>query len=99
MSTTTETTTKPATSPFPFALPFTGEAMHKAMADGFERTKAFWDEYARLEAQGLAHARTVMGEHNKLGVGALEFAAHLGQEWRKLALESSKRTLDMMAGR
>jgi hypothetical protein len=99
MSTTAETTTKPATPSFPFALPFTGEAMHKAMADGFERTKSFWDEYAKMEAQGLAQARTMMGEHNKLGVGAIEYAAHLGQEWRKLAFEASKRTLDMMAGR
>jgi hypothetical protein len=99
MSTTTETPTKPAVTALPFALPFTGEAWSKAMHDGFERTKAFWDEYAKLEAQGLAHARSVMGEHNKLGVGALEYAAHLGGEWRKIALESTRRTMDMLSGR
>ena len=101
MSTTPETTTtaKPANGLFPFAMPFTGEAWAKAMHDGFERSKAFWDEYAKLESQGLAHARTVMGEQGKLGVEAMNYVAGLGQEWRKLAFESTKRTMDMLAGR
>jgi hypothetical protein len=98
MNHSTETTsTKSTTGVFPFTMPWMGDAWSRAMHDGFERTKGFWDEYAKLEAQGIAHARTLLSEQNKLGLEAMGYMATLGHEWRKLAFESTRRTLDLLS--
>ncbi len=92
--------TKTAAAPsFPFPMPFATDAWQKAMRDGMERANAFWTEYAHLEQQGLTHARTVMGEGAKMATHSFEYAVHLGTEWRKLAMESTKRSMEMLGAR
>ncbi len=86
-------------SAFPFTAMFGAEGLQKAMADQTERAKAFWDEYARMEAQGLAHARTMVGESARLATETMSYAATLGAEWRKLSLEATRRAFEALSPR
>lgn len=92
---TESTATKPAASPFALPAMFGAEGVQRALHDGVERTKALWDEYARLEAQGLAHSRTMVAEGAKMVGETLGYAAQLTAEWRKLSLEATRRALEM----
>lgn len=99
MTTATETKTAAPTTPslpfgMPFMPPFGADMWSKAMHDGMDRARAFWDEYARLEAQGLAHTRTMLGESARLANETLTYAAHLGTEWRKMSFDAMKRATD-----
>jgi hypothetical protein len=94
---TESTATKPAASPFAMPAMFGAESVQRAMHDGVERSRAFWDEYARLEAQGLAHGRTMVSEGAKMAGETLTYAAQLAAEGRKLSLEATRRTLEMLA--
>ena len=87
------------TQSFPFAAMFGAESFQRAMTDGIERTRAFWDEYTRLEAQGMTHARTVVGESARMATETMNYAATLGAEWRKLSLEATRRTFEMLTPR
>lgn len=97
---TAENATKPA-SAFPFPMPamFGAESIQKAMHDGVERTKAFWEEFSRLESQGMTHARTMVGESARMATESMNYAATLGAEWRKLSLEATRRTFEMLTPR
>lgn len=95
---TTESSTR-TPSAFPFPAMFGAESVQKAMSDGAERTRAFWDEYSRLEAQGVTHARTMVGESARMATETLNYAATLGAEWRKLTLEATRRTFEMLTPR
>jgi hypothetical protein len=97
---TTENQTKaPSAFPFPMPAMFGAESVQKAMHDGVERTRAFWEEYSRLEAQGMTHARTMVGESARMAAETMNYAATLGAEWRKLSLEATRRTLEMLTPR
>lgn len=84
-------------SKFQTMFPFTvgADAWRKAWADGGERAKAVLDESARIEAQGLAQARTMMDESVKMGHETLAYWSQLSAEWRKLSLEATRRTAEM----
>ncbi len=84
---------------FPFSAMFGAEGIQRAMTDGIERTRAFWDEYSRLEAQGMTHARTLVGESARMATETMSYAATLGAEWRKLSLEATRRTFEMLTPR
>ena len=94
---TESTATKPAASPFALPAMFGAESVQRALHDGVERTRAFWDEYARLVAQGLAHGRTMVTEGARMAGETFGYAAQLTAEWRKLSLEATRRTLEMFA--
>ncbi|MFO0650600.1 MAG: hypothetical protein U0326_30540 [Polyangiales bacterium] len=94
----TESSTK-SPSAFPFPAMFGAESFQKAMADGMERTRAFWDEYSRLESQGMTHARTMVGESARMATETMNYASTLGAEWRKLSLEATRRTFEMLTPR
>ena len=82
---------------FPMMLPFTfgADAWRKAWTDGGERAKALLDEGARIEAQGMAQARTMLDESAKMGHETLAYWGQLSAEWRKLSLEATRHTAEM----
>lgn len=95
------TATKPAASIFALPALFGAEGAQRALHDGVERARAFWDEYARLEAQGLTHGRAMLTEGARMAGESLGYASLLTAEWRKLSLEATRRTLEFFtpAGR
>ncbi|MBM4376832.1 MAG: hypothetical protein FJ095_17255 [Deltaproteobacteria bacterium] len=74
-------------------------AWSKAMDDGVARISAAWEEAAKLEAKGVEHATTAIEELAKLQKDSLDYMVQLGGEWRKLALEATKRTAELFAAR
>ncbi len=102
MSDTPESTEAPQTMGgrvlrFVTALPpkLTTEGAKQRLRDGFERSQAFWDEYARLEAQGLTHVRTLVVESSKMAAETVNYSLTLGVEARKLSLEAMRRAFEL----
>ena len=88
------------TSPtFPFALPFGADAYRKAMTDAQERWGALLDDAAKVEGQGVSHAKSMVDEGAKLAHETLAYWATLHGEWRRMAVEATKRSMDMLSPR
>lgn len=87
------------TPTFPFAIPFGAEAFRKSVTDAQERWSAALEESTKVEAQGMAHTKMLIDEGAKLAHETLNYWTNLGNEWRKLSLEATKRSLDLFAQR
>lgn len=102
MSDPTQTTTP--SNPFahflgaanPFLAAFGGDAWRKGVTDHLARVQAVTDEVARVEAQGMAHARTMVDESAKLAQETMSYAAQLSAEWRKVMFEAARKSLDLV---
>jgi hypothetical protein len=68
----------------------------RSMHDNLDRMKAFYDEYAKLEEATLGHARSNMAEGARMLTETMNYQAKLSSEWRKLAFEATKRTMEML---
>jgi hypothetical protein len=84
---------------FPFTLPFGVDAMRKVMTDAQERWGSLVDDAAKLEGHGMSHARTMVDESAKLAHETLNYWTNLHNEWRKVATEATKRSLDLVSPR
>jgi hypothetical protein len=71
----------------------------KAVEAQVTRVQAFNDELARFEQKGLEHMKTAIEESNKLARESMAYIAQLSAEWRKLALEATRRAADAMSPR
>ena len=98
-------TQAPATPANPFAaffgasnpfLSFGGEALRKGMTDHLARVQAVTDEAVRVEAQGLAQARTMIDESAKLAHETMSYATQLSAEWRKLMFDAVRQSRDLV---
>lgn len=73
------------------------EAWRKGVTDHLARAQAAADEVARVEAQGLAHTRTMIDESAKLAHETLGYASALSAEWRKMMFEAARKSFDLVA--
>ena len=87
------------TPTFPFAIPFGAEALRKSVTDAQARWGAALEQSAKVEAQGLAHTKVLIDEGARLAHETLNYWTSLGNEWRKLSVEATKRSLDLFAQR
>lgn len=87
------------TPAFPFAMPFGVAALQKSVSDAQARWGSLLDDAAKVEAQGAAHTRMMMDEGVKLAQETFSYWAQLREDWRRVSLEATKRTLDTLTPR
>ena len=75
------------------------EVFARAMHEQLERTQKVMDELASYEAVAAQRARAAVADLAKLATDSLDYAAKLSAEWRKLAVEGSRRAVDQVAPR
>lgn len=75
------------------------DAWAKALEEGVARTTAAWDEASKLEAKAVERATETIEGLAKAQKDSLEYMVKLSSEWRKLALEATKRTAELFAAR
>jgi hypothetical protein len=74
----------------------TADGFKKLIDDQINRFGSMTEEMAKLEAKGLEQARSAVDEAAKLAKESLAYAGQLGAEWRKLAIEATRRAAEMM---
>jgi hypothetical protein len=74
----------------------TVDGFKKIIDDQLQRANSFQDELGRLEQKGIEQARAAVDEAAKLAKESLTYAAQLGAEWRKMAIEATRRATEMM---
>jgi hypothetical protein len=84
------------TNPFAAFDPMTAwtasqAAFQKMFTDAQSRAQAFVDEYATLEAQMVARAKTAIETWSQLAQEALAYSAQLSAQARKLGLETARK--------
>lgn len=72
------------------------DTWNKMVTEQTDRIAAMYDEVAKLEAKGFEQTRAALEETTKLVRSSLEYQMQLAAEWRKLALEATKRAAEMM---
>lgn len=75
----------------------TKAAWTRAVDDGVARMTAALEESAKLETKGAEQVTQAIDELAKLQKDSLAYALQLGAEWRKLALEATRRTAELFA--
>ena len=73
------------------------DAWNKMVNEQTDRIAAMYDEVSKLETKGFEQTRAAIEESNKLMRSSLEYQMQLAGEWRKLALETTRRAAEMMA--
>lgn len=73
-----------------FYNPFRG-----LIEEQLKRTEAFWKDVAEMEAKNAEQARAAIDESAKLMKETLDYGLKLSAEWRKMAMEATKRAADM----
>jgi len=69
----------------------------KAVEETFGRTTAFYEELGKLDAKKNEQASEVIDEMTKLTKESIAYSAALGAEWRRLMLETMKRSTEMFS--
>jgi hypothetical protein len=100
--------------PMPWELPWFGpdafargqemfargqEAFARAMSEQVERTQKVMDELTGYEAVAVQRARAAVADLAKLATDSIDYCAKLSAEWRKLALETTRRAAEQAAPR
>lgn len=67
------------------------QAFQKMFADAQSRAQSFAEEYAALEAQMMARAKTAIETWSQLAQDALAYSAQLSAQARKLGLETARK--------
>ena len=73
------------------------DAWNKMVTEQTDRITAMYDEFSKLETKGFEQTRNAFEETNKLFKSSLEYQMQLASEWRKLALETTRRAAEMMS--
>ncbi len=81
----------------PFAA-FGIDAFAQLTKDSVERINALYGELAQVEARAYDRMRDALAEAETMQRELSEYVQTLAGEWRKLALETTKRTVDMWSG-
>jgi hypothetical protein len=71
-------------------------AWKKLVDDHVARMDLAFGEAARLEGQGLEHARTAFTEVARLSQDTFAFWGQLTSEWRKLSLDATRRVGELI---
>lgn len=70
--------------------PFRGFAQ-----DQIDRMGTIFEEWKKLEAQGVERAHAAIDEAAKLVKTSFGYATQLTEEWRKLALAAGRQAMDL----
>jgi hypothetical protein len=104
----TETSTQPPTSETPksepsprgfdgmFGLPLTPEGFAAYAKDHLARLDAWMRELSALEATMVARARATTQQLAQLSQNTIDHVAQLSAEWRKIAIDVTKRASDLV---
>jgi hypothetical protein len=69
----------------------------KLTREGVTKMQALFDELAKLEAQSYERTRSAADEMAKLMGDTFSYANQMTSEWRKLTLEATRRSTEMLA--
>jgi len=72
------------------------DAWNKMVTEQSDRVAAMYDEVAKLETKGFEQTRTAIDETTKLVRSSIEYQMQLASEWRKLALDATRRAAEML---
>ena len=75
------------------------DSWKKMVDEHAARVASMVEEMGRLEARGLEQARGALDEAQKLVRTSLDYQAQLTAEWRKLAVETTRRAAEMILPR
>ena len=75
------------------------ETFKKLMTEQNARIEKMTEELAKIEAKGLDQMRTAIEEATRLMKSSLDYQAQLSAEWRKMAVEATRRATEMMTPR
>ena len=69
-------------------------------ADLFEQqmrgVQAFYDQFASVESQTIEQAHKNVDEMARLQKASFDYTTQLASEWRRLSMEATRRTFEMM---
>lgn len=77
------------------SAPGNGAARTSMLDDTFQRMEGFWTELSTVEKKGADRARQAIDEYAKLMKATLDYNLELSSEWRRLALESTRRCTEL----
>ena len=69
----------------------------RLMRDQSTRVESMLGEVARIEQQGAAQTRHLLEEWMKIASASVTYGVELSDQWRKLSLEATRRTFDLMS--
>lgn len=75
------------------------EAFAQMVREQITRTERVMDELAEYEAVAVRRAREAVSDLAKLATDSLDYCAKLSAEWRKLAVETSRRAVEQVKPR
>ena len=82
-----------------FGLPLTPDAFASFAREHLARMEAWMKEMSTLEAAMVARARATTQQLAQLTQDTLDYAAQLSAEWRKLAVDVTRRASDLAVPR
>jgi hypothetical protein len=68
----------------------------KAGNDPADRLEKFFGQIAEIDAKNRKAAYEAIEEYAKLMKASIDYAGKINDEWRRIALETSRRTADVM---
>jgi len=68
------------------------EAWHKMTGAYVERLESLHAELGTLQAKGLEQGRALVDEAASVMKASMDYAGRLGDEWRKMTLEATRRS-------
>jgi len=89
----------PTAFPFPWDLAGTPDGFARLIEDQVERSRAIVDELAVYEGVAMQRARVAIEDLARLTVDTIDYTARIAAEWRKLAIDAGRRTVEAMAPR
>jgi hypothetical protein len=72
------------------------EAWRKSVDDQIARMGSVYEEFAKSESKSVEQARTAIDEFAKVMKESLNYATQYAGEWRRLSLEATRRTAELM---
>lgn len=71
-------------------------AFERAVEENVERMESMFTDVQKLEKQAIEQAQQVIDESAKMMKEMLGYSLRLHEQWTKIALESSRRTAQLM---
>jgi len=75
------------------------DGFKKAFDDNAARVESAFSEMAKLEEKGLEQACAQLDEATRLTKVSLAYASELAAQWRKLVMDATRRSAEMIGGR
>ena len=76
--------------------PTPGATAPKSDSRSSDRLEKFFDQMADIDSKNRQAAYEAIEEYAKLMKASIDYAGRLNDEWRRIALETSRRAADVM---